>query len=123
MPDKTIGDDVATETVRIRGHEGDEVPAYLAVPPGPGPFAGVVVLHHMPGFDEATKEITRTFAASGYTAIMPTSTGGTRPGPAPTTRPRRRGPPAASPTNAWSATSTAPPGTCARCRRPTARSA
>ncbi|MFL5882431.1 MAG: dienelactone hydrolase family protein [Actinomycetota bacterium] len=71
MPDRTIGDDVATETVRIRGHEGDEVPAYLAVPPGPGPFAGVVVLHHMPGFDEATKEITRTFAANGYTAIMP----------------------------------------------------
>ena len=35
MPDRTIGDDVATETVRIRGHEGDEVPAYLAVPPGP----------------------------------------------------------------------------------------
>ena len=71
MPDRTIGDDVATETVRIRGHEGDEVPAYLAVPPGPGPFAGVVVLHHMPGYDEATKEITRTFAANGYTAIMP----------------------------------------------------
>src|SRR5438046_4818444 len=71
MPDRTIGDDVATETVRIRGHEGDAVPAYLAVPPGAGPSAGVVVIHHMPGYDEATKEIARTFAAHGYTAIMP----------------------------------------------------
>ena len=71
MTDRTIGGDVATQTVRIRGHEGDEIPAYLAHPPGPGPFASVVVLHHMPGFDEATKEITRTFAAHGYTAIMP----------------------------------------------------
>jgi carboxymethylenebutenolidase len=71
MPDRTIGGDVTTETVRIRGHQGDEIPAYLAHPAGPGPFPGVVVLHHMPGFDEATKETTRTFAAHGYTAIMP----------------------------------------------------
>jgi len=71
MPDNTIGGEATTETVRIAGHQGDEIPAYLARPPGPGPFAGVVVLHHMPGYDEATKQITETFAANGYTAIMP----------------------------------------------------
>jgi carboxymethylenebutenolidase len=31
----------------------------------------VVVIHHMPGYDEPTKEITRRFAAQGYLAICP----------------------------------------------------
>ena len=35
------------------------------------PTGGVVVIHHMPGYDEATKEITRKFAAHGYLAICP----------------------------------------------------
>ena len=30
---------------------------------------GVVVIHHFPGYDEATKEIVRKFAANGYNAI------------------------------------------------------
>ena len=71
MSGETIGGQVTTETVEITGHQGDEIPAYLAHPPGPGPFPGVVVIHHMPGFDEATRGIARTFAANGYTAIMP----------------------------------------------------
>ena len=43
------------ETLRIAGHGGDEIRAYLARPLGPGPYPGVVVIHHMPGWDEATK--------------------------------------------------------------------
>ena len=31
----------------------------------------MVVIHHMPGYDEATKEIARTFAVNGYVAICP----------------------------------------------------
>jgi carboxymethylenebutenolidase len=59
------------ETVRMHGHEGDQINAYLARPLGPGPFPGVVVIHHMPGWDEATKEITRKLAHHGCAAIMP----------------------------------------------------
>ncbi|MQA85005.1 MAG: prolyl oligopeptidase family serine peptidase [Streptosporangiales bacterium] len=59
------------ETINIRGHADDEISAYLARPLGPGPYPGVVVIHHMPGWDAATKEITRTFAVHGYTAICP----------------------------------------------------
>src|SRR5579859_1287148 len=59
------------ETVRITGHGADRIAAYFARPLGPGPFPGVVVVHHMPGWDEATKEITRRFAARGYAAICP----------------------------------------------------
>jgi carboxymethylenebutenolidase len=57
----------------ITGHAGDPVPAYLARPPQQDAPArgGVVVVHHMPGWDAATKEITRRFAARGYLAICP----------------------------------------------------
>ena len=71
MADRTIDREPMAETVRITGHHGDEIEAYLAHPPGGGPSAGVVVLHHMPGYDEATKRITRTFAAHGYAAVLP----------------------------------------------------
>ena len=59
------------ETISITGHDGDEVEAYLARPLGQDSFGGVVVIHHMPGYDGGTKEITRTFAAHGYAALMP----------------------------------------------------
>lgn len=59
------------ETVTVVGHGGDQIPAYLARPLGGGPFSGVVVIHHAPGWDEATKEITRRFAHHGYAAICP----------------------------------------------------
>ncbi len=59
------------ESVNLRGHQEDVIDAYLARPLGSGPYPGVVVIHHMPGWDEATKEITRKFAHHGYVAIMP----------------------------------------------------
>jgi carboxymethylenebutenolidase len=64
-------DAMMAETINISGHGGDQIEAYLARPLGPGPFGGVVVIHHMPGYDEETKEITRKFAVHGYTAICP----------------------------------------------------
>jgi carboxymethylenebutenolidase len=63
--------DLKAETVTIEGHGGDPVQAYLAIPQGAPPSGGVVVIHHMPGYDAATKEITRNFAANGYLALMP----------------------------------------------------
>jgi carboxymethylenebutenolidase len=64
-------DGMMAETVKLRGHNGDEINGYLARPLAPGPFGSVVVIHHMPGYDESTKEITRTFAAQGYNALCP----------------------------------------------------
>ena len=72
------------ETVRISGHGGDEIEAYLAQPLGSGPYGGVVVIHHMPGYDESTKEITRRLAArEGYIALMPNLYWREAPGAAP----------------------------------------
>lgn len=62
---------MSAETVLLHGHENDLIDAYLARPTGGGPYPGVVVIHHMPGWDEATKEIARKFAHNGYTAISP----------------------------------------------------
>ena len=59
------------ETVTIRGNNGDEIEAYYARPLGAGPFPGVVVIHHAPGWDEWCKEVTRKLAHHGYAAIDP----------------------------------------------------
>jgi len=68
-----MSDALRAETVRFPGHHGDEIEGYLAQPVGEDrrPAGGVVVIHHMPGYDEATKEITRRFAAHGHPALCP----------------------------------------------------
>ena len=63
--------DLRAYTIDIDGHGGDRIEAYAAVPETAEPVPGVVVIHHMPGFDEQTKEIVRKFAAHGYAAAMP----------------------------------------------------
>jgi carboxymethylenebutenolidase len=50
---------------------GDLIRAYLARPAGDGPFPGLVVIHHMPGWDEFYQEFTRRFASHGYVSICP----------------------------------------------------
>lgn len=57
--------------IMMTGHNGDEIEAYLARPTSAGAHPGVVVIHHMPGYDRSTKEIVRTFAAYGYAALCP----------------------------------------------------
>lgn len=64
-------DALLAETVTVTGHGGDRIEAYSARPMAPGPYGGVVVIHHMPGYDDPTKEITRRFAAEGFAAVCP----------------------------------------------------
>ena len=59
------------ETITMTGHGGAEINAYLAKPIGDGPFPGVVLIHHLPGWDELYREFTRRFAHHGYQAICP----------------------------------------------------
>ena len=70
------------ESVRIQGHSGDQIDAYLARPLGAGPYPGVVMIHHMPGWDEATKELARKMAYHGYVTICPDLHYRERPSPA-----------------------------------------
>jgi carboxymethylenebutenolidase len=78
-----MADPLWAETVTIWGHGGDAIPAYLARPLGGGPHPGIVVIHHMPGWDEATWEIARRFAAHGYIAVCPNLHHRDAPGAAP----------------------------------------
>jgi carboxymethylenebutenolidase len=59
------------ETVTVAGDGGDTIHAYHARPLGPGPFPGVVLFHHRPGWDSWYRHATRLFAAHGYSAISP----------------------------------------------------
>ena len=59
------------ETIALTGHNGDTLNAYFARPLGPGPFPGMVLAHHMPGWDDFYHEVTRKFAAHGYAALCP----------------------------------------------------
>ena len=79
----SVSDSLCAETVRVPGHAGDEVEGYLARPTDNTARGGVVVIHHMPGFDRATKEIVRRFAELGYDAICPNLHWREAPGAAP----------------------------------------
>ena len=64
-------DSLTAETVKFRGHNGDEGEAYYARPTRAGKFSGMVVIHHLPGWDEWITEVVRKFAHHGYAAISP----------------------------------------------------
>ena len=59
------------ETMNFVGYNGDIVNSYYVRPLGAGPFPGIVVIHHMPGWDELYREIARRFAQHGYMVICP----------------------------------------------------
>jgi len=66
-----MSDALLAETIRITGHNGDEIEAYSARALDEAPRGGVVVIHHLPGYDPQTKEIARNFAYHGYNAVVP----------------------------------------------------
>lgn len=71
MYETNMYEGMLAETVAMPGANGDLINAYYARPLGPGPFPGMVVIHHMPGWDEWYREATRRFAHHGYAALSP----------------------------------------------------
>ena len=59
------------ETIAFKGYNGDTVHAYYARPLGEGPFPSLVLIAHMPGWDEWCFETARRFAQHGYMTICP----------------------------------------------------
>jgi carboxymethylenebutenolidase len=59
------------ETIMTPGLDGELINSYFARPAGPGPFPGIILVHHMPGWDEWYREATRKFAHHGYAALSP----------------------------------------------------
>jgi carboxymethylenebutenolidase len=62
---------IIAETMTLPGHHGDYINAYLARPTGPGPYPGMVLFHHRPGWDDWYKEASFRFARQGYVTICP----------------------------------------------------
>lgn len=59
------------ETVTLQGFNGDSINAYYSRPLGPGPFPGIVLIPHMPGWDEWERETARRFTQHGYSVVCP----------------------------------------------------
>ena len=61
--------DITCEVVQFTGHNGEQGEAYYTRPAGPGPFPGVVLIHHVPGWNEFCIEAARKLAHHGFATI------------------------------------------------------
>ena len=77
-----MSDAFLSQTITISTEDG-EIEAYAALVQDSAPRGGVVVIHHMPGYDLESKEIVRRFASMGYNAVMPNLYHRDAPGAAP----------------------------------------
>ena len=59
------------ETVRIPGREGKYIRAYWSRPITDSTVPGIVLIPHMPGWDEWCREASRRFTAHGYSVLCP----------------------------------------------------
>ena len=50
---------------------GEQIQVYMAQPLTEGKHPGIVLIPHMPGWDEWCRECARRFAEHGYTVICP----------------------------------------------------
>ena len=59
------------ETVSMHGHGGERIHAYMSRPLGEGPYPGILLVPHRPGWDELNREVARRFSQHGYVTICP----------------------------------------------------
>jgi carboxymethylenebutenolidase len=78
-----MSDALIAETITITAGNGDTIEAYTARPVEEAPRGGVVVIHHLPGYDDSTKQIAIKFAFHGYNVVMPNLYHRQAPGAAP----------------------------------------
>jgi len=62
---------VHAETVTMTGAGGESINAFFAKPLGNGPHPAIVLVHHMPGWDEWYRQAAFKFALKGYLTIAP----------------------------------------------------
>jgi carboxymethylenebutenolidase len=59
------------ETVKIPVENNKLIHSYMSRPLGIGPYPGVIIIPHMPGWDELNREVARRLSHHGYIAISP----------------------------------------------------
>jgi carboxymethylenebutenolidase len=62
---------VSAEITTFAGGNGDEIHAYVARPVTDGPRPGIVLVHHLPGWDEVYQEFAERLARHGFNVICP----------------------------------------------------
>ncbi|HUY06779.1 MAG TPA: dienelactone hydrolase family protein [Acidimicrobiales bacterium] len=62
---------VTAEITTFKGGNGDEIHAYVAHPIDDYRRGGIVLIHHMPGWDEFYEEFAERLARHGYDVICP----------------------------------------------------
>lgn len=62
---------IQAETILYPGNNSDQIHAYFARPLGDGRYPGIVLIHHMPGWDEFYREMARRLATHGYSVLCP----------------------------------------------------
>ena len=66
-----VNEGMTAELITIKGHNGDDIHAYFTRPSGAGPYPGIVLVHHLPGWDEFYRETARRFTDHGDVVICP----------------------------------------------------
>ena len=61
----TLGGMIA-ENILMEGHDGKQIHAYYSRPTVEGNYPGIVLIPHMPGWDEWCRETARRFTEHGY---------------------------------------------------------
>jgi carboxymethylenebutenolidase len=63
--------DLSAQTITFASADGDQIEGFLARPKDADDVPGVVLIHHLPGYDESTKLMALKFAMRGYAALLP----------------------------------------------------
>ena len=69
--DTAVYDGMIAQTIDIPRQDGGTLQAYYSRPIGDGPFPGIVLIPHMPGWDEYMREAARRFTQHGYSVVCP----------------------------------------------------
>lgn len=59
------------ETIKLQTGDDRWIRAYWSRPMGDGPYPGIVLIPHMPGWDEWCRETSRRFTQHGYSVLCP----------------------------------------------------
>ncbi|MBQ4252036.1 MAG: dienelactone hydrolase family protein, partial [Erysipelotrichaceae bacterium] len=62
---------MVAETISLKGHNGDTIRAYYSWPLHKEQVPGILLIPHMPGWDEFCREAARRFTEHGYAVICP----------------------------------------------------
>ena len=59
------------ETISLKGHNNDTIRAYYSRPLTRDPYGSILLIPHMPGWDEWCRETARRFTEHNYAVIVP----------------------------------------------------